>query len=170
MSYNEKRLYERKLSHLYVSYESDSHLCKGIVKNISKNGMYIETKEPLPSNAVFNVLITFIRVPWNKNILTLPVKTIRVDKADKTYNGIGVEVLDPPKKYLDIWMHVLCNHINRKYSKSSTSTYHTNQSVVDIILNINTDSIHTNKYIYYLQTLFYIHCVKLLKCQSQTKS
>jgi hypothetical protein len=64
--------------------------------------MYIKTKEPLPSTAVFNVLITFIKVPWNKKILTVPVKTIRVDKADETYNGIGVEILDPPEKYLDI--------------------------------------------------------------------
>jgi hypothetical protein len=102
VSYSEKRLYERKLSNFYVSYESNSNLCNGIASNISRNGMYIKTKDSIPSTAEFNVGITFIEIPWSENILTMSVKKIRVDKADDKYNGIGVEVLDPPKKYLDI--------------------------------------------------------------------
>jgi Tfp pilus assembly protein PilZ len=77
-------------------------LYNGIVTNISRNGMYIKTKESLPLTAEFNVLITFIEVPWNEIVLTVSVKKIRVDKADEQYNGMGVKVLDPPKKYLDI--------------------------------------------------------------------
>jgi hypothetical protein len=64
---------------------------------MSANGMFIVSKKirfPLESQFV-------ICIPLKVRDLNVHVKINRITKSNGYYNGIGVEILDPPKKYLE---------------------------------------------------------------------
>ena len=68
----------------------------GIVTNISKNGMCINSKLYIPNEFKLEVFI-----PWREKLLKVPVKIGWLIKTDETYK-IGVELLNSPNNYLEI--------------------------------------------------------------------
>ena len=100
----------------------------GSLVNISENGMLISTSMCPPIRAKFEVSI-----PIGDEVLKVPVKVRRETKKDNVYDSVGLEVLNPPKKYLEFisdlrWEQIrgikmngqiiklyvcrLCNHIS----------------------------------------------------------
>jgi hypothetical protein len=70
----------------------------GTVTNISEKGMFIESH-----NITFPLEIQFeISISAKEEKLNIPVKVIRITKSNGYYDGIGVELLGQPQKYLNI--------------------------------------------------------------------
>jgi hypothetical protein len=70
--------------------------CYGTITNISHFGMFVESKKisfPLKTEFKICVLIK------NREI-SMKVKISRVIKANGYYDGIGMELINPPKEYL----------------------------------------------------------------------
>lgn len=69
---------------------------RGTVTNLSEKGMFITTEETgCPDDSQFQVII-----PVKEDDLHLSVKLIRSVKTD-SYYGMGVELLNPPRKYTE---------------------------------------------------------------------
>ena len=93
----QKRTSERKPSNINIKFSCDNADYSGTVINLSKNGMFIKTRDMcFPFNSTFEIII-----PLEKEVLNLPVKVSRITKTNDTYDGIGVELLDPPRNYLE---------------------------------------------------------------------
>jgi len=93
----EKRTFERIPANLPVSFYCCNSYYLGTVMNISKNGMFISTKEmffPFESN--FEIIIL------KDKFLKIPVKVKMFTKSTTSYNGIGVEVISPSQEYLKL--------------------------------------------------------------------
>jgi hypothetical protein len=94
----EKRAYKRIAAHLYVRFYYDGILYTGIVKNISNDGMYIEViKNRPPLRSIFEM-----KLPLKEKVFDVSVKVNRVAITNDIYKGIGVEVLNQPKSYLEL--------------------------------------------------------------------
>lgn len=76
----------------------------GIATNISENGMFISTQMCFPLDTQLDILILS-----NKDMLTVPVKIRWVRKSKDIYDGIGVEILDAPKQYLEFVTNLKSN-------------------------------------------------------------
>ena len=92
----EKRDVSRKPLFLEV------HCCNreyfGTVTNLSEKGMFIKSQKiDFPFVLQFELSITL-----KDKTFKVPVKVNRVTKSKGYYDGIGVEVLNPPKDYLDL--------------------------------------------------------------------
>ena len=73
-------------------------VCIGTLMNISESGMFIRTnKMPSPLHSQIE-----ISIPLRGDLIRVSGKLIREENIRGYYNGIGVEVLDPPKNYLDL--------------------------------------------------------------------
>jgi hypothetical protein len=69
----------------------------GTVTDISKNGMFIKIKEMcFPFNSQLEILILL-----KKEVLKIPVKVSRIIKSTVLYDGIGVELINPPQNYVE---------------------------------------------------------------------
>jgi len=68
----------------------------GTLTNCSETGMYIKNKISSSFDCLYEVLI-----PMEKDVLKVPVKVVRVDKSNYFYEGVGVELLGYPPKYLE---------------------------------------------------------------------
>jgi hypothetical protein len=70
----------------------------GIIANVSANGIFIESKKiTFPLESQFEICI-----PLKNNPLNVRVKINRITKSNGCYDGIGVEVLGHPQKYLKL--------------------------------------------------------------------
>ena len=77
--------------------------CFGYVTNLSENGMSITTHELcFPKESEFEIII-----PLKEETLYASVKLARSVKSDFDDHGIGVELLNPPKKYLNFVNNLL---------------------------------------------------------------
>jgi hypothetical protein len=65
--------------------------------NISGNGMYINSEMCFPIKSSFRVFIQL-----KDEILKVPVKIVRTVKSGNIYEGMGVTLLNLPKKYLEL--------------------------------------------------------------------
>ncbi len=92
----EKRAVKRIPTNLYVNFLYDGILHEGIVTNISKNGMCINSKLYIPNELKLEVLI-----PWREKLLKVTVKIDWLIETDETYK-IGVDLLNSPNNYLEI--------------------------------------------------------------------
>ncbi|MBI5408222.1 MAG: PilZ domain-containing protein [Nitrospirae bacterium] len=78
----------------------------GIIKNLSENGMFISTKQmSFPFDPVIEIFI-----PLKEKLLRVPVKVCRMTKSKDVFDGIGVQLLDDHKDYLEL---VCCLRDNR---------------------------------------------------------
>lgn len=69
----------------------------GTVMNLSEKGMYISTIDMrFPFDSKFEMLL-----PLNEEVLNIHVKVSRITKTKDFYDGIGVELLDPPQNYIE---------------------------------------------------------------------
>ena len=88
-----KRAYKRTLADLEFSCFDEDNF--GTVKNLSENGMFI-TSEKIS----FHLESQFkISIPFKSKKLKIPVKVRRITKSNGYYDGIGVELFKPNKKY-----------------------------------------------------------------------
>jgi hypothetical protein len=92
----EKRSSERTSYNLAVRFPCRDTLYTGTVTNFSDNGMYINTEISFPIQSRFEMLISL-----KKEIVKVPVKIVRLVKTGALYNGMGVELLNLPKKYFE---------------------------------------------------------------------
>jgi hypothetical protein len=96
----QKRAYERIPASLVVKYLHRGSICYGLVTDISGGGMCINTSICFPSNSSVKLML-----PLKNEVLELSAKVRRVLKTEKFYEIMGVEVLNPPHKYLQIVEH-----------------------------------------------------------------
>lgn len=93
----QRRVFERIPVEITVRFYCYNHDYSGTVTNLSENGMYICTNNMcFPFDSEFKIVI-----PIKAEMLNIPVKVRRITKTSDRYDGIGVEVLSPPQKYLD---------------------------------------------------------------------
>ncbi len=80
-----------------VRFYCSDRLYSGIVTNISDKGMFICTDEEcFPENSQFDVSI-----PLDKEFISVPAQINRMINISEGGYGIGVELMDPPVKYLE---------------------------------------------------------------------
>jgi hypothetical protein len=69
----------------------------GTVSNLSEKGMFINVTEmTFPLDIQFEVMI-----PRKGQTLRIPVNLNRIEMSPDSQDGIGVELLNPPKEYLE---------------------------------------------------------------------
>ena len=82
----EKRTSPRKSCEIPIYYATDDHFYSSYIKNISQNGLFIETQKKLP---VGNIILMTFRLKG----LDKPIK-MRGEIAHAGPSGIGVRFLD----------------------------------------------------------------------------
>ncbi len=92
----EKRIFERIPSSLAVRFPHENMFYSGTVLNLSEKGMFISTKRLFPAYSVFSITIK-----RENELLKVFVRVKRAMKTNGYYDGIGVEILNPQKKYLE---------------------------------------------------------------------
>lgn len=76
----------------------------GTVTNLSEKGMFIKSQK-----ICFPLMLQFeISIPVEQEMLNIPVKVNRMIKSNGYYDGMGVELLEQPQKYLEFinWLMV----------------------------------------------------------------
>ena len=92
----EKREFKRTEITLPVKYLCENMLYNGTVKNISENGMFINTCNFLPCNNKVELLI-----PLKEEISRFSAIIRRIEREDDSRYNIGIELLNPPEKYME---------------------------------------------------------------------
>ncbi len=70
----------------------------GTITNLSANGMFIKSQKiSFPLDSQLNVFIAL-----KDDVLNLRVKIKRITKLNGYYDGLGVKILNLPKKYLEL--------------------------------------------------------------------
>jgi hypothetical protein len=93
----EKRSFERITTRLRVEFDCNNTICCSAVINLSENGMLLRTAEILfPMDTNFEIFIHL-----EEEVLILPVNVSRLVKTGNIYDSIGIELINPPKKYFD---------------------------------------------------------------------
>jgi len=88
---------------LSVILNCGSKVAPGTVKNISETGMFISAEvTDVAEDAKFD-----ISIPLKEGVLHVPGKLVRLSKMNGSCRGIAVELLDPPKNYLDFVENLL---------------------------------------------------------------
>ncbi len=91
-----RRSFERIPTSINVEFFCEDRGCSGTVKNLSENGMFISTRDMcFPFDTKFEV-----HIPVEESVLSIPVKVSRITKTSDSYDGIAVELLNPPRDYL----------------------------------------------------------------------
>ncbi|MBI4683016.1 MAG: PilZ domain-containing protein [Nitrospirae bacterium] len=91
-----KRTVERIPANLKAEFFWSDKINSGSVTDLSENGMLVNTTACPPLRAKFD-----ISIPLKNDVVKLPVKVRRILKNDSIYDAIGLEILNPPKQYLD---------------------------------------------------------------------
>ena len=103
----EKRVFQRVP--VRIEFQCCNIDCYGIITNLSANGIFIESRKiTFPLEYQFEICI-----PLKKNPLNVRVKINRITKSKGHYDGIGVEVLGHPQKYLELVCRLKVAHKNR---------------------------------------------------------
>jgi hypothetical protein len=92
----DRRSFDRVDMSLPVKYVCDDILYSGTIKNISENGMFIKTGNFLPC---INWIEIF--VPLEEEISKFFARIRRIEKIDDSNFSMGIELLDPPNKYVE---------------------------------------------------------------------
>ncbi len=101
-----KRAYERIPLDMKASFIQSNTKYLGVIKNISKNGMYIESDAPLPFNSKLELQLSFmaklrIDITFNNKVLGVPVRVKRLVKDGDFFLGMGVMLLSSSQSYMD---------------------------------------------------------------------
>jgi hypothetical protein len=92
-----KRSCERKPSSLLVKFNHCDTIHYGIVKNVSERGMCIKSGVCLPCDSPALLLI-----PLKDEHLAVDATVKWVKNTDEFYDCMGVEMSEPPERYLQI--------------------------------------------------------------------
>ena len=102
----EKRTHERiPLDMEIIIFKFDTTY-SGTLKNISQNGIYIEMDKSLPFRPEFDFHLTFktklsVLIPFNNDILEVPIQFKRLVKDGTPFIGMGSMLLNPSPSYMD---------------------------------------------------------------------
>jgi hypothetical protein len=92
----DKRRCERIAVRIRVRFYSCDKSYSGTAINISKKGMYIVIRDMhFPLEQEFN-----ISFPVERKVIQLPAAIKRIIKSPDSYDGLGVELLNPSQDYL----------------------------------------------------------------------
>jgi hypothetical protein len=93
----QRRAFERIPANISARFYCDKSDYSGRVTNLSAKGMYISTDQIcFPLDAEFELILNI-----EAAILSVPVKIRRITRTADRYDGIGVELLNLPQKYLE---------------------------------------------------------------------
>jgi len=91
------RTFDRIPVLIEVEINCDNKVYKGTLMNLSESGMFIRTNSmPFPLQSLIE-----ISMPMNEEMIIISGKLVREENIRGYYNGIGVELLNPPKNYID---------------------------------------------------------------------
>jgi hypothetical protein len=93
----EKRQSERILTNVGIRFLMNGSTYSGIMKDCSEKGMHIKTTISFPFDSRFEILIHL-----KEELFKVPVEVVRLEKTGDTYDGMGVEVLNQHRKYLEL--------------------------------------------------------------------
>lgn len=90
------RAFERKPSSIEIRFYCCGNDYGGTVTNISEYGMFIVTGGvSFPFDSKFEIAF-----PIEGEVFNIPVKVSRLSKSRDIYDGMAVEIIKPPEKYL----------------------------------------------------------------------
>ena len=94
----QRRAFERIPVNIRVRFYSYDTAYLGSVTNLSENGMFIRTDRMVfPFDSKVEIIFR-----TDKKLLKVPVRVIRITKSENVFNGIGVELLDTHREYLEL--------------------------------------------------------------------
>lgn len=93
----ERRANNRQLSKVEARFPCLGTFFPGTVTNLSEYDMFLKTVMCVPEGSTLEILIRS-----QKEILKIPVRVVRKEKTDNTYKGMGLELLNLPKGYLEL--------------------------------------------------------------------
>lgn len=107
----EKRAHERIPVSVDMRFYCWSTLYPGKILNLSESGMFINTKESCyPSDSQLEIYI-----PHKEDVLYIPSYLCRIVWVmilpDDSSDSIGVEIVNPPRSYLDFVRSFKIQHI-----------------------------------------------------------
>ena len=85
-------------------YSFGNEIHSGTITNMSADGMFISTRTFFPLNAEFQIYMKS-----REKIIPLQAKVNRLLKTGDKYDGMGVELLNPPQHYLDLLKLIASN-------------------------------------------------------------
>jgi hypothetical protein len=91
----ERRAYERAPASLPVKLLLGNIYDSCDTKNLSKTGMFLNTWKPLPLGLKIGLLIP------SRNNVKVSARVARLVEKDDLFDGMGVEILDPSREYLE---------------------------------------------------------------------
>jgi hypothetical protein len=97
----DRRLHERFPSRLQARLFYGNLIFAGMVTNVSKSGMFVNTRIKFPSNSRLMLALLV-----DGKVLNIPIRIRRFISPDYSSaradgSGIGIELLDTPRSYLD---------------------------------------------------------------------
>ncbi len=92
----EKRAFERLTTALKIEYYYCNNVYYGTVRNLSKKGMFINSRRDIPLYSKCELRLNLI-----ETFLKIPAKVSRIVSGENGYDGIGVEILNPSQQYLE---------------------------------------------------------------------
>ena len=93
----EKRSYKRISANIRAEFDCTRTICCCKVINLSENGMLLKSTDiNFPINMQFEI---FVHIKGE--VLELPVRVSRLIRTNHTYDGIGIELINPPKIYFE---------------------------------------------------------------------
>ncbi|MBI4698745.1 MAG: PilZ domain-containing protein [Nitrospirae bacterium] len=96
-----RRAHERIPANIEVKFFCGNTFYTGNVVNISENGLFINAQMAFPFDSKFELLI-----PSSEGVLKVPVMVTRMVKSGSYYDGMGVQLLEQPKNYLQYVQHL----------------------------------------------------------------
>ena len=93
----DKRTANRISINLFVTFPCRRTYVSGFATNLSENGMFINAEMSFPVKSQFELLI-----PLKEEAVKVPVKIVRLEKSRKGYQGMGVQIMGRPPKYLEL--------------------------------------------------------------------
>jgi hypothetical protein len=93
----ERRVAERKRTKMDIRFPCFGTFYSGTVRDLSANGMFINTLVCFPFGSTLEILIQS-----KKEVLKVPVKVNRVVNTWGIDMGMGVELLSLPREYLEL--------------------------------------------------------------------
>jgi len=106
--HKEKRAFRRVPA--LIDFHCFKISCFETITNISANGMFMKSQNmSFPFKSQFN-----IHIPAKNKELDVHVKVVRITKSSRYYDGIGVKLLNPSKKYLEFISNLNFDNTSKK--------------------------------------------------------
>jgi hypothetical protein len=103
----ERRSCERISARVRVEFDCSNTICCGSVINLSEKGMLLRTPViHFPLDKQFEIFI-----PLKNEVLITPVTISRLVKTHNVYDALGIELIDPPRKYSEFINKLKKNNI-----------------------------------------------------------